>query len=47
MQSTSEKVLQPLITVDEKSFEHLFKSYYQELCRFAFKYVSEEVGAEE
>ncbi len=47
MQSTSDQALHPFLKVDNKSFEASFKSHYSELCRFAYKYVSEETGAEE
>lgn len=40
-------VLDRLAKDDRKAFEHLFKTYYTELCRFALRYVREEIASEE
>jgi len=42
-----EDVLSKLAKDDRKAFEHLFKTYYTELCRFALKYVRNEIASEE
>lgn len=42
-----QEILLKIAKNDRKVFEKLFKSYYKELCRFAMRYVREEVASEE
>lgn len=43
----AEDILEKLKQKDEKAFEMVFRLYYPELCRFAFKYVQNQDVAEE
>jgi RNA polymerase sigma-70 factor (ECF subfamily) len=40
-------ILQKIAKNDRKVFEQVFKSHYTELCRFAMRYVREEIACEE
>lgn len=42
-----QEILHKIAKNDRKVFEQVFKSYYTELCRFAMRYVREEVASEE
>lgn len=42
-----QEILQKLAKNDRKVFEQVFKSHYTELCRFAMRYVREEIASEE
>jgi RNA polymerase sigma-70 factor (ECF subfamily) len=41
------EILQKIANNDRKVFEKVFKSHYTELCRFAMRYVREEIASEE
>ena len=41
------ELMQRLSNDDRKAFEHIFKSYYQDLCRFGVTYVKDMDVAEE
>ena len=41
------EILQKIAKNDRKVFEQVFKSHYTDLCRFAMRYVREEITSEE